>query len=88
MCCNDEISHRFDKFEIVQFYANHNELSSPSKTHLFRSFRKVTNAQEAEIDMATSCGINPKETMEFMTKQVGDRENLGFICVDCKNYVR
>jgi zinc finger SWIM domain-containing protein 3 len=77
------------KYRIVQFVVDHNhELSSPSKTHLFRSHQKVTSVQEVEIDMDLSCGINLKETVEFMAKQVGGREKLGFIHVDCKNYLK
>ncbi|XP_027169197.1 protein FAR-RED IMPAIRED RESPONSE 1-like [Coffea eugenioides] len=78
-----------EKYRVVQFVAQHNhELSTPSKTHLFRSHRHMTMAHEAEIDMARSCGIAPKQSIELMSKQVGGRENLGFIRDDLKNYLR
>ena len=77
------------KYRVVQFVAQHNhELSTPSKTHLFRFYRHMTMAHEAEIDMARSCEIAPKESIELMSKQVGGRENLGFIRDDLKNYLR
>ncbi|XP_027071125.2 protein FAR-RED IMPAIRED RESPONSE 1-like [Coffea arabica] len=78
-----------EKYRVVQFVAEHNhELSTPSKTHLFRSHRHLTMAHEAEIYMARSCGITPKQSIELMSKQVGGRENLGFIRDDLKNYLR
>ncbi|XP_027067533.1 protein FAR1-RELATED SEQUENCE 5-like [Coffea arabica] len=77
------------KYRVVQFIAEHNhELSTPSKTHLFKSHKHMTIAHKAEIEMARICGIAPKQSIELMSKQVGGRENLGFIRDDLKNYLR
>ena len=74
------------KYRVVQFVAQHNhELSTPSKTHIFRSHRHMTMAHEVEIDMARSCEIALKQSIELMSKQVGGQENLGFIRDDLKN---
>ncbi|KAL8151351.1 hypothetical protein V2J09_021159 [Rumex salicifolius] len=54
----------------------------------FRSHRNVTKAQASEVDIAYSSGIAPKNAYEFMAKQAGGRENLGFIHVDIKRAKR
>ncbi|XP_071928163.1 protein FAR1-RELATED SEQUENCE 5-like [Coffea arabica] len=74
-----------EKYYVVQFVTEHNhELSTLSKTHLFKSHRHMIIAHEAETDMARSCRIAPKQSIELMSKQVDGRENLGFIRDDLK----
>ena len=78
-----------EKYKVTKFVAVHNHACvTPSKSHFIRSHRKMTKAQEAEIDMARTCGIAPRETMELMAKQVGGPENFSFVYTDCKNYLR
>ncbi|KAI5356047.1 hypothetical protein L3X38_008942 [Prunus dulcis] len=77
-----------DKYCVIEFVSEHNHVTtSPSKTHLFRSHRKITLAQIAEVDMADSSGIAPKAALEFLSRQAGGRESLGFIPDDYKNYL-
>ncbi|XP_071935318.1 uncharacterized protein [Coffea arabica] len=55
------------KYRVVQFVAQHNhELSTPSKTHLFRSHRHMTMAHEAEIDME----MESKAKLSFRYKEL------------------
>ncbi|BBN70320.1 Far-red impaired responsive family protein [Prunus dulcis] len=80
--------HLNDKYRVIEFVSEHNHVTtSPSKTHLFRSHRKITLAQIAEVDMADSSGIAPKAALEFLSRQAGGRESLGFIPDDYKNYL-
>ncbi|XP_057794383.1 protein FAR1-RELATED SEQUENCE 5-like [Salvia miltiorrhiza] len=77
------------KFCVVQFVEDHNHyLSSPHKTHLHRSHRKITSSAAMQIQMANDVGITPKASHDLMVRQVGGRENLGFIPQDYKNYLR
>ncbi|CAL0303405.1 unnamed protein product [Lupinus luteus] len=77
------------KFCIFQFIAEHkHETSTPRKTHLHRSHRKITPSLASEIYLAESSGIAPKASCELMARRVGGRENLGFIHDDYKNYLR
>ncbi|TXG73183.1 hypothetical protein EZV62_001762 [Acer yangbiense] len=76
-------------YQVVKFIAHHTHVtSSPNKSHLHRSHRKLTPTQSAEIDLADSCGIAPKASCDMMARGVGGRENLGFIPRDCRNYLR
>ncbi|KAI8561606.1 hypothetical protein RHMOL_Rhmol04G0353300 [Rhododendron molle] len=71
------------QYYVVEFNPVHNHaVCTPSKTHLHKSHRKLSVAQAAELDMANDCGIGPKATVEFMARQAGGRENLGFIPQD------
>ncbi|XP_027067800.1 protein FAR1-RELATED SEQUENCE 5-like [Coffea arabica] len=81
-------SRQTGKFRICQLIIEHNHyLSSPNKSHLHRSHRKINSIHAAEIDMAYRVGIAPKVSHELMALQVGGRENLGFIPEDYKNYL-
>ncbi|KAI5662271.1 hypothetical protein M9H77_21594 [Catharanthus roseus] len=74
--------------QVVRVIREYNHsLCSPSKIHLFRSHRSLSSVQAAEADMARSVEITPKATIDFMSKQVGGLENLGFIPQDYKDYV-
>ena len=76
------------KYSVVEFVADHTHVTtSPMKSHLHRSQRRVTLAQAAEIDLAESSGIAPKASCELMAKRVGGRESLGFTPDDYRNYL-
>ena len=78
-----------EKYRVIEFIPEHNHyLCSPHKTHLFRAHRRIHEAHVIEIDMANSVGIAPKASHEFMVKQAGGRDNLGFIPEDYRNYLR
>ncbi|XP_058073135.1 protein FAR1-RELATED SEQUENCE 5-like [Magnolia sinica] len=77
------------KYCVTGFVAEHNhEVVSPSKVHMLRSQRGMTDVQKAQADMADDSGITPKATVDYLSKQYGGRENLGFLPIDYKNYLR
>ncbi|XP_058210025.1 protein FAR1-RELATED SEQUENCE 5-like isoform X1 [Rhododendron vialii] len=77
------------QYYVAEFNPVHNHaVCTPSKTHLHKSHRKLSVAQAVELDMGNDYGIGPKATVEFMARQAGGRENLGFIPQDYKNYLR
>ncbi|XP_062103241.1 protein FAR1-RELATED SEQUENCE 5-like [Humulus lupulus] len=76
------------KYQVLEFIAEHNHVtSSPIKSHLHRSQRRLIVAQAAEIEMAEASGIAPKSSLELMARRASGRENLGFILDDCLNYI-
>ncbi len=77
------------KYAIASFYNTHNhELITPSKAHLLRSQRRMTEAQKAQIDILNDSGVRPKEGHEVMSRQAGGRQSLTFTRKDYKNYLR
>ncbi|CAL2237302.1 unnamed protein product [Prunus armeniaca] len=77
-----------EKYRVMEFVSEHNHVTiSPSKTHFFRSHRKITLPQIAEVDMANSSRIAPKAALEFLSRQTGGRESLRFIHEDYNNYL-
>ncbi|KAH6797207.1 hypothetical protein C2S52_021761 [Perilla frutescens var. hirtella] len=77
------------KFCVIQYVEEHNHyLSTPSKTHLHRSHMKIASSDALQIQMANDVGIPPKSSHALMARQVGGRENLGFIPQDYRNYLR
>ncbi|XP_058217333.1 uncharacterized protein LOC131328404 [Rhododendron vialii] len=84
----EEAAYEFYNAYVYKVGFSMHRICTPSKTHLHKSHRKLSVAQAAELDMANDCGIAPKATIEFMARQAGGRENLGFILQDYKNYLR
>ncbi|XP_042508153.1 protein FAR1-RELATED SEQUENCE 5-like [Macadamia integrifolia] len=67
---------------------HNNPLHLPATLHMMRSQRKVSDAHAIEIDLADDSGIKPKAIFEYMSRQAGGKENIGFIRQDQKNYLR
>ncbi|KAL0462186.1 UNVERIFIED_CONTAM: protein FAR1-RELATED SEQUENCE 5 [Sesamum latifolium] len=78
-----------EKYKVINFIVDHNghDLVSPSKTHFLRLHKCITNVQVLQADDISSSGIAPKVGYYLMSKQVGGRENVGFIFEDYKNYL-
>ncbi|KAJ1386754.1 FAR1 DNA-binding domain [Sesbania bispinosa] len=71
------------KYRVTAFAAEHtHETTTPSKSHLLRSQRKITTSQASEVNLAEISGITPKASCELMARRVGGRENLEFIPED------
>ncbi|XP_062101001.1 protein FAR1-RELATED SEQUENCE 5-like [Humulus lupulus] len=81
-------SRQTGKYKVVEFIEEHSHVtSSPTKSHLHRSQRKLTAAQAVEIELAEDSGIAPKASLELMVRRAGGRDNLGFTLDDCRNYI-
>ncbi|XP_050379523.1 protein FAR1-RELATED SEQUENCE 5-like [Argentina anserina] len=75
-------------FQIVSSNASHNHdlVRTPMK-HMMKINRSMSKAQKAHGDDADYSGVSIKETIELMSREVGGRENLGFLDKDYKNYI-
>ncbi|XP_042374985.1 protein FAR1-RELATED SEQUENCE 5-like [Zingiber officinale] len=74
---------------VEQFVKDYNHyLSSPNKTHLYRCHRNISSSTTIHIEMASDVEISSNASHDLMVRQVGGRENLGFIPEDYKNYLR
>uniref|UniRef100_A0A7N2M262 SWIM-type domain-containing protein n=1 Tax=Quercus lobata TaxID=97700 RepID=A0A7N2M262_QUELO len=77
------------KYRITLFEAKHNhEVVTPRSKHKLPSQRKISAAQAAEAELANRSGIRQKLVFEFMSKQAGGRENLGFTLKDISNHLQ
>ena len=77
------------KYRVIDFESNQNhELVDKSCVHMLPSQRIITDVQAIEIELADNSSISPKLAHELMSRQVRDRENLGFTKEDHKNYLR
>ncbi|KAJ1431047.1 FAR1 DNA-binding domain [Sesbania bispinosa] len=77
------------KYRVTEFVDEHtHETTTPRRSHLLRSQRKITTSEASEVDLAEIYGITPKASCELMARRVGGRENLGFIPEDYRNYLR
>ncbi|XP_078167981.1 protein FAR1-RELATED SEQUENCE 5-like isoform X2 [Carex rostrata] len=76
-------------YKVTSFDPDHNHATTtPTKTRMLKSHRKISMAEKAMGDLADAAGIRPKQTYELLAKQVGGRRNLTFIPDDYKNYLR
>ncbi|KAH6837778.1 hypothetical protein C2S53_007598 [Perilla frutescens var. hirtella] len=78
------------KYTVTEFIPEHggHVLASPNKTFLLRSHRNINTLQASQVDIIESSGIAPKAGYTLMSKQMGDRKNVGFILEDYRNYLR
>ncbi|KAL6285645.1 hypothetical protein ACE6H2_010035 [Prunus campanulata] len=77
------------KFKIVSFNAihNHDLIKAPMK-HMLRVNRCISRAQKAYVVGADKSRKPIKETVELMSREVGGKENLGFVDKNYRNYLR
>jgi zinc finger SWIM domain-containing protein 3 len=76
------------KYYIHSLELSHNHALHVSQcTHMMPSQRKISKAQALEIDLADDSGIKLKDSYEFMGRQAGGRDVLGYTKQDQKNYL-
>ncbi|XP_043717710.1 protein FAR1-RELATED SEQUENCE 5-like [Telopea speciosissima] len=77
------------KYQCHDFVEGHNhELHIPSTTHMMRSQWNISEIHGHGIDLADDSEIRPKAAFEYMGRQAGGRQNLGFTPKDHHNYLR
>ncbi|XP_058106834.1 protein FAR1-RELATED SEQUENCE 5-like [Magnolia sinica] len=77
------------KYSVNKFVPEHNhEVVTPTKVHMLRSHKSLTNYQKADIDIINDSGITPRVGVEYFSRQAGGRENMGFTPIDYKNYLQ
>ncbi|XP_010243044.1 PREDICTED: protein FAR1-RELATED SEQUENCE 5-like [Nelumbo nucifera] len=82
------ISRAKDGYRVIGFNETHNHMiATPTKSHMLRSQRRVSDIQSFQAKMADDAGIAPKAVMELMTREANGCENIGFTSTDLKNYL-
>ena len=77
------------KFVVTDFKEKHNhDLVSPECAHMLPSQRKISTTQAIELDLAAQSGLRLGQAFEFMGREAGGRQCLGFTKLDQKNYLR
>ncbi|XP_059658738.1 protein FAR1-RELATED SEQUENCE 5-like [Cornus florida] len=76
------------KFKVVSLNKSHNHdlVRTPMK-HMLRVNRSISKAQKAHVEDADRSGLPIKSSMELMSREVGGRENFGFLDKDYRNYI-
>ncbi|EOA25092.1 hypothetical protein CARUB_v10018400mg [Capsella rubella] len=74
------------RYKIVSFEVNHNHdlVRTPMK-HLMKVNQKIYVSQKQHANDADMSGISANATVEMMRREVGGRENLGFMEKDYRN---
>ncbi|KAF7802463.1 protein FAR1-RELATED SEQUENCE 5-like [Senna tora] len=76
------------KYVVTYFEKQHNyALATPRSRHKLPSQRKLSAAQATQIELANQSGIRQKLIFEFMSRQVGGRENVGCTLKDVSNHL-
>lgn len=77
------------KYQCGDFIEEHNHLLHlPATIHMMRSQQKLPIVRSFKIDLAEDSGIKPKATFEYMDRQAGGRQNLGYARQDHRNDLR
>ncbi|KAF1898585.1 hypothetical protein Lal_00023588 [Lupinus albus] len=73
------LDRNINKYNVVGFVAEHNHpLQPPAYVHMIRSHRHISDSQASQIEMADNSGLRPKDFHEFVSKQAGGIEILGY----------
>ncbi|KAF8404514.1 hypothetical protein HHK36_009399 [Tetracentron sinense] len=76
------------RWYISKFRKNHNhELVSPSKVHLLRSHKRMSNLQKNLIHTFSDTGLGARQTMDVLVNQAGGIANVGFDQRDLRNFI-
>jgi zinc finger SWIM domain-containing protein 3 len=76
------------KYYINSLELNHNHVLHVLQcVHMMPSQRKISKAQALKIDLAEDSGLKLKDSYEFMGRQAGGKDVLGYTKQDQKNYL-
>ncbi|CAK8544076.1 unnamed protein product [Lathyrus sativus] len=83
------LDRKIEKYKVVDFVAQHNHPLQPLEyVHMIRSHRRISEAQASQIVLGDESGLTPKDLHEYISKQVGGIETVGFTRRDLKNYLQ
>ncbi|KAF7145619.1 hypothetical protein RHSIM_Rhsim04G0129100 [Rhododendron simsii] len=73
-------------FAVSNFVEGHSHsLTTPRKTHLLRSHRRISDAQKSLTRHLATANVPPHQQMSILELQAGGLENVGFIPRDLYN---
>jgi zinc finger SWIM domain-containing protein 3 len=83
------LDRKIEKYTVVDFIAQHNHpLQPPEHVHMIRSHRHISEAQATQIVLGDESGLRPKDLHEYISRQAGGIETVGFTKKDLKNYLQ
>ncbi|RVX06573.1 Protein FAR1-related sequence 5 [Vitis vinifera] len=85
----DIISRKKDgKWIVKEFIGDHNHnLVNAINTQYFRSHRTISNPDKTQVDVLRKVGVKTTQIMDYMVKQSGGHEYVGFTQKDIYNHV-
>jgi hypothetical protein len=88
--CHDCISEKTRwQYEVARFVKSHtHELTSPSKTHLLRSNREVSDEVRSKLFACHKAMIGTSAAFRLLSVEMGGHENIGCTKKDAENYDR
>ena len=79
---------KLEKWIVKEFKMDHNHpMVNAFDTQFLRSDRRVTNPDQAQLQSMRSVGVKTSQIMDYMVKQSGGHEKVGFTPKDLYNHV-
>ena len=76
------------KWIVKEFIGEHNHnLVDAINTQFLRSHRTISNPDKAQVDVLCKVGVKTTQIMDYMVKQSGGHEHVGFTQKDIYNHV-
>ena len=73
------LDRKIGKYKVIDFVAEHNHLLLPAEyVYMIRSHRHISESQACQIVLADESGLKPKDFHEFMSKQAGGINTVGY----------
>jgi zinc finger SWIM domain-containing protein 3 len=77
MCIS--LDRKIGKYKVVDFIPWHNHTLQPQEfVHMIRSHRRIYESQAIQIVLADESGLKPKDFHEYVSRQVGGKEMIGY----------
>ena len=76
------------KWIVKEFIGEHNHnLVDAINTQFLRSHRTISNPDKAQVDVLCKVGVKTTQIMDYMVKQSGRHQHVGFTQKDMYNHV-
>ena len=91
--CPAEFCITFDrksqKYKVNRFFTKHNhDMATQHCVHFLRSHRSIPTPIKAQVEAMRAVGVKTNQIMDYMVRQYGSYENVGFIKKDLHNHVQ
>ncbi|XP_059638669.1 protein FAR1-RELATED SEQUENCE 5-like [Cornus florida] len=89
LVCSKEVVKGTDKWDVFRKTPRaKTRTNCGAKCHMMLSQRRISSVQAIDIELASDSGVPACNAYEFMGRQFGGKESVGYLKVDLKNYLR
>jgi len=82
------LDRKIGKYKVIDFVADNHLLLPAEYVYMIRSHQHISESQASQIVLTDEFGLKPKDFHEFMSKQAGGINIVGYTRQDHRNLLR